>query len=313
MILVTGEALIDLTHGPDSAGFAAHPGGGPCNTAVGLGRLGVPVTYLGTVSSDAFGDRIAAHLESSGVTIVPEIRTPHPTTLAIAAVDADGQAEYAFYMDGTSAAQLFPGRVPAPLDPSIAAIHVGTLGLVLEPTATTLVSLVIAEAPHRVIAVDPNIRSAVIPDMAVHLARLDTVFRRADVVRLSEDDARLMDPDTSPGDTAIGIARRGASLVVLSRGGDGVVAIRRNPEGDGYLRVDRPIPSVPVADTIGAGDSFNAGLLAWLHDHGRLSKPAIAGLSEEEVIAAVDFAVTVAAVTVTRPGADPPWRTELAS
>jgi fructokinase len=189
MILVAGEALIDLTRAVPgesaSETYTAHPGGGPCNTAVALGRLGIATGFLGALSTDAFGERLMEHLGAAGVDTSRVTRTARPTTLAMADVDDDGQATYAFYMDGTSAAQLYPHHVPDPLDASVEAIHVGTLGLVLEPTGTSIVAMVVREAGRRVIAVDPNIRRAVIPDMDTHRARLDTVMRRADIVRIS--------------------------------------------------------------------------------------------------------------------------------
>jgi len=309
MILVAGEALIDLTRaapGDDGAGtYTAHPGGGPCNTAVALARLGVPTGFLGAVGTDSFGERLTEHLVGAGVDTAQVTRTDGPTTLALADVDDNGQASYAFYMDGTSAAQLYPRHVPDPLDDSIEAIHVGTLGLVLEPTGTSIVAMVVREAGRRVVAVDPNIRRAVIPDMEAHRARLDTVMRRADIVRVSVDDAAHLVPGADPEQVLADIGRLGVSLAVLTDGGDGVTALHRG------RRIRRPAVAAEVVDTIGAGDSFNAGLLAWLHDHDRLTPSAIAALEPGEVAEAIDFAGAVAAVTVSRPGADPPHRTEL--
>ncbi len=307
MILVAGEALIDLTRDPRRGeGYHPIPGGGPCNTAVALARLGVPTGYFGALGTDAFGTLLRQHLASAGVDLSLSPTTDNPTTLALATIDDAGTAGYAFYLTRTSATQLLLRHLPVALDPAVTAVHIGSLGLVLEPAALTIADLAASAATaNRVVMIDPNIRPAVIDNMDGYLSRLDGIIGYADVVKLSDDDAVVMDPSFDPTETAAALLNRGPSLVVLTRGGEPAIAF--HPSG----QVEVPTPATDVVDTIGAGDSFGAGLLAWLHDNARLTKNAIAGLALEDLTAALGFAADVAAVTVSRPGADPPYREDL--
>ncbi|MBA2338196.1 MAG: carbohydrate kinase [Acidimicrobiia bacterium] len=304
MILIAGEALIDLAEGDDGR-FTAHPGGGPCNTAVALGRLGVPVGFLGGLSTDRFGQRMRSHLADAGVDLALAVDTHAPTTLAVAAIDEAGVASYGFYLDATSAGAVTTERAPDPLPGDVTALWCGTLGLVIEPTATTLVGLIRANMAAMVVAIDPNLRPSAIDDMASHRRRMIGVMADADIVKLSAEDADLLRPGEDPADTATWVHSLGAPLVMLTRGGDGVTAVTRGGA------VDLAIPPVTVVDTIGAGDSYGAGMLAALHDAGLLTKPAVAALTADDARQVHDFAAAVAAITVSRAGADPPWRSEL--
>ena len=304
MIVVAGEALIDLTTDGDGR-YTAHPGGGPANTAVALGRLGVQVGFLGGVSTDGFGVLIRDRLAGSGVDLGLVVDTDAPTTLAVASLDDSGAAAYGFYLDGTSSGVLTADRLPATLPEGTGAVWYGTLGLVIEPTATSLVDLVARHASGVVVGVDPNLRPAAIPDLPNHLRRLTGVMATADIVKLSTDDAAVMRPGTDPMDTAAWVQSLGSALVLLTRGEAGVTALTRGG------RVDLPVPEVPVVDTIGAGDAYAAGILAGLVDRGMLSKGAVASLGADDVEEIHRLAAAVAAVTVSRRGADPPWRSEL--
>ncbi len=314
-VLVAGEALIDLTHadpagsapGPDTpqGAYVAHPGGGPCNTSVALARLGIGTLFLGAVSTDAFGEQLRSHMAGSGVDLSLSPATDLPSTLAVATVDQAGHARYGFYMDGTSATQLHPADVPDPFPDSVSTVHVGTLGLVLEPTATTIVDMIGRVSEHQLVFLDPNVRTGVIPDLGAYHRRLVGLIRHSDIVKLSDDDARALHPDLEPDEVARRLSGLGPRLIVLTRGGASVSA----HHGGDVITLE--IPPVDVVDTIGAGDSFSAGLLAWLSDHGKLSKHAVRNLSAHDVRAALEFAARVAAVTVSRPGADPPRRSEL--
>ncbi len=304
MIVVAGEALIDLTADGDGR-YTAHPGGGPANTAVALGRLGVPVGFLGGVSRDRFGGLIRDRFTEAGVDLRLVVDTDAPTTLAVAALDDSGTATYSFYLDGTSAGAMSADRVPVTLSADVAGVWCGTLGLVIEPTATTLVDLVGRHATRIVVGVDPNLRPTAVADLPTHLGRLTGVMAAADIVKLSVDDAEVMRPGADPTDTAAWVHGLGVPLVLLTRGGAGVTSLT----GDAML--DLPVPEVPVVDTIGAGDAYAAGILAGLHDRHLLSKEGVAALGVEDLEAIHGFAAQVAAVTVSRPGADPPWRRDL--
>ena len=304
VILVAGEALIDLTEGSDGR-FTAHPGGGPCNTAVAIGRLGVPVSFLGGLSRDGFGERLRRHLAGAGVDLDLAVDTDTPTTLAVASLDPAGVASYTFHLADTSAAALTPDRIP-PLRPAgVSCVWYGTLGLVVEPTATTLIDLVDRIRPDVVVGVDPNLRPAALSDLGGHIRRMTAVMAGADIVKLSSEDAALLRPGVEPADAAAWVHGLGPPLVLLTAGAGAAIAV--TAEGTFEL----PVPEVVVADTIGAGDSYGAGILAGLHDGGLLTKPAVAAIGHDQLADIHRFAAEVAGATVARPGADPPWRSEL--
>jgi fructokinase len=298
VIVVAGEALVDLVIQPDGSVTAAL-GGGPYNTARTCGRLGADVAFLGALSTDRFGSRLAASLAECGVDLSLAPRVEAPTTLAAAEIDERGAASYRFYLAGTSAPALADAIT---VRPGVSALQVGTLGLALEPMASTL-EAVVADAPAEVLVMlDPNCRPGVIADRAAYLARLRRVVARADVVKVSDDDLAYLDPDLAPLDAAADLIAGGAAVVLLTAGGDGTHVL--TPATTCSVPADR----VDVVDTIGAGDSFGGGFLAWWTHHG-LGR---AGLADTDaVVAAVRAATTVAGITCSRRGADPPWRGEL--
>jgi fructokinase len=303
-VVVAGEALIDRVARPDGTVHEV-PGGGPFNTARTLARLGVEVVFLGRLSTDAAGVRLRAALAADGVSLDAAVATDDPTTTAIATLAADGSAIYRFELDGTSAAGLsWTDLAAAGLDPArIDVLHIGTLGLVLEPSGTTIERLVGAVGPTTLVMLDPNLRPSATADPVAHRARIDRLARRADVVKVSTDDLRALDAD---GDRAAGLAglRSAGPAVVLVTDGDHPVEVLF-AGGDGR-RV--PVPRANVVDTIGAGDAFGGGFLAtWvLAGHGR---DALADAALVE--AAVRTAAVVATMTVERRGAEPPTRAEL--
>jgi fructokinase len=288
-IVVAGEALIDLV--PDGEdGLTAHLGGGPFNTARALGRLGRPVAYLGRISTDRFGDRLARQLAADGVALDACVRTDDPTTLALVELDARGSATYRFYTDGTAVPGLTRTEALAAL-PGAAIVHVGTLGLVLEPVAGALEALV--EATDALVMVDPNCRPAAITDPEAYRARLGRVLARADVVKVSDEDLDWL------GVPARSLLDAGPSVVLLTRGGDGALVL--TAAGETAIAA----PPADVVDTIGAGDAFSAGWLTWWSEHD-------ADLGDAGALAeATRFACRVAARTCERAGASPPWRGEL--
>jgi len=299
LIVVCGEALIDqIPPRTDS------PGGGPLNTARALARLGIPTQFLGRLSTDAFGQWLRELLAADGVDLGLTSFGPEPTTLAIAAVDAEGHAAYRFVIEGTSAPNLTPEMVPAFLAPEVSALHVGTLGLVLEPIATTIAALVRREHTQRVVMVDPNIRPEQVTSQAGYRARLDQVIADSTIVKASDADVAWLFPDGDLQTAARTLLARGPKLVVVTVGADGAFGVTRDSEAQ------VPAPVVEVVDTIGAGDAFGAALLAWLHDHGALGRDL--ALSADELRSALEYACLVASLTCTRAGAEPPRRAELA-
>jgi fructokinase len=301
MIVVCGEALIDVIRNGDGTQHAA-PGGGPFNTARALARLGVPTAFLGRLSKDSFGRQLVDALKSDGVSLELATVGPEPTTIAVADVDSDGLADYQFEVQGTSAPNLTPEMIPAHLKDDVNALHIGTLGLVLEPMASTLLEVVQREREGRVVMVDPNIRVGLIPDNE-YRERLHAVLAGSTIVKASDADLTWLYPDLSYKRAAERLLGEGVAMVVVTLGAQGAFAAHR----DSRLSVDAV--RVQVVDTIGAGDAFGAGLLAWLHDHDAL-KPNLR-LDEHELRSAVEFACLAAALTCARAGADPPWRSEM--
>jgi len=302
VIVVCGEALIDIVPGADGTSRLA-PGGGPFNTARALARLGVPTSFLGRLSEDAFGGQLADLLVADGADLALASVGPEPTTLAVADLDSDGLAAYRFVIDGTSAPNLTHEMLPTSLGPEVSALHVGTLGLALEPMASTLAALVERESGQRVVMVDPNIRPALVIDAREYRERLDSVIAQSTIVKASDADLAWLFPDLSLGAATDRLVGSGVPLVIATLGAQGAFG------ATGRMRVRVPAPTVDVVDTIGAGDAFGAAILAWLHDHGALTRDL--SLDEDVLRAALDFACLVASLTCTRAGAEPPWRAEL--
>ncbi len=302
MIVVCGEALIDLV--PSGQGIRRPtPGGGPFNTARALARLRVPTAFLGRLSTDAFGHQLAGLLRSDGVDLSLAYFGSEPTTLAVAEVDSDGLAAYRFVIEGTSAPNLTPAMLPPSLSPDVDALHVGTLGLVLEPMASTLADFIQRESEQRVVMLDPNIRPALVADEGEYRGRLDAVIARSTIVKGSDADLAWLYPDLDLEAAVDRILGAGVRVVVATQGAQGALGASNN------VRVRVPAPTVEVVDTIGAGDSFGAALLAWLHDHGALGTNVVLGA--DELQSALVFACLVASLTCGRAGAEPPWRAEL--
>jgi fructokinase len=296
-ILVAGEALYDLVI-DDAGALTGHPGGGPFNTARTLARLGQPVAFLGRLSTDRLGATHERMLAEDGVGLGAVVRTDEPTTLALASLAAGGVASWSFYVDATAAAGLTPDDALAALPPRVAALHVGTLGLLLEPLATALEAVVEHLAAQTMIVVDPNVRAQVIGDEQAYRARLDRVISRSDVVKVSEEDLAWLAPQLpAPAAARALLLERGPHAVLLTRGADGATAI--TPDGDVAIE---PV-AADVVDTIGAGDAFGGGFLAWWISRGY----GRAELSRaDDVVQAARFAAVVAARTVACAGASPP-------
>jgi fructokinase len=301
MIVVGGEALFDLVlEGTEQ--LQAHPGGGPFNTARTLGRLEQHVGYLGRLSTDRFGTRLRQLLLDDGVSVDTAVATEDPTTLALAELDAAGTARYRFYAAGTSAPGLAPDDALLALPPQVDILHVGTLGLVLEPCAEALEAVVDRLAGNALIAVDPNCRPSIITDEAGYRARLRRVLAKADLVKVSEEDVGWLDPDRDPVAATRELMSGGAAAGVLTLGARGAVAITAAGE------VAVPAPPADVVDTIGAGDAFGGGFLAWWRRAG-YTREQLSDMGA--VVEATRFACLVAAKTCERPGASPPRLAEL--
>jgi fructokinase len=301
MIVVAGESLIDLIVGADGR-VEAIPGGGPYNVARALGRLHRPVAFLGRLSTDRFGSTLRAGLATDGVGLDLAPATDAPTLLAVAELDAAGAATYHFYVDGTAAPGLSAVDVRNGLPATATALHVGTLGLVFDPMATTIEGLVLTVRPDVLVIADPNCRPTAIADPAAYRARLKRILGRVDVVKVSVDDLAWLDPGSDPVDAARRLMDGGPAASLVTDGEQPV----RLVTSSGVTEL--VVPAVRVVDTVGAGDAFGAGFLAAWTGAGR----GRADLADDVALAsATRFAIEVGTRTTTRAGADPPTLAEL--
>ena len=306
MILCCGEALIDMLPRETvdgAAAFAPHVGGSVFNTAIALGRLEVPVSFFSGLSEDLFGTCLQDALRASGVDLSHAIVSSRPTTLAFVSLN-NGQASYDFYDENTAGRMLFEADLPD-LDESTEAMLFGGISLATEPCGSTYESLMARESPARVIMLDPNIRQAFIRDPLAHKARMRRMMAIADIVKISEEDLAWFGGPASAAEAAQVLLASGTKLVIVTSGGKGASAYWR---GGSFII---SAVNVDVVDTVGAGDSFNAGILAALRKAGFLRKQHLGKLTTEVVRDALSFATRVAAVTVSRAGANPPWADEV--
>jgi fructokinase len=303
VIVVAGEALVDLV---PTTGGALLPqlGGGPYNVAIAAGRLDAPTAFLSRVSTDAFGDALVARLKHAQVDVSLVQRGSEPTTLAVVGLAEDGSARYGFYVEGTADRLVVD---PGPLPADAQAVSFGTLSMVLEPGASVYESLLHKESARgRLTALDPNVRPVLIPDADAYRARFRSWLPDVGLLKVSIEDAQWLAGDADAMAEIRAWQQIGPAAVVITRGGDGLAVL----SGDGQL-VEVPPVRVDVVDTIGAGDTVQGALLAWLHRHGKLSKDAVGALTAQEWRAALAFAGAAAAITVSRAGAEPPRSEEM--
>lgn len=301
MILCAGESLIDMV--PEAGNYRPLSGGAVYNTAIALGRLGAPTGYFWPISRDGFGEQLLRPLAEANVDTTLCPRSDRLTTLAFVTLTG-GEARYAFYDEGSAGRMLAPHDLPATLD-GIEALFIGGISLVPDPCGGSIETLVERLPPHVPVMLDPNIRPFFIADADAYRARLERLFARADIVKLSGDDLDWLMPDASFEEAAAALFAKGAKVVLQTGGSAGA---RAHWQG---APISAPATRVEVADTIGAGDTFNAGVLAALHQAGALSREAIANLAPETLLQALTLGTRAAAITVSRPGANPPWRQEL--
>ncbi|MEY4982105.1 MAG: hypothetical protein RIR62_371 [Pseudomonadota bacterium] len=307
MILSCGEALIDMLPRTTTLGepaFSPYAGGAVFNTAIALGRLGAPSAFFSGISTDMLGEILTQTLEASKVDTRYCARSGRPTTVAFVKL-VDGQATYAFYDENTAGRMLSVDQLPD-LPADIAALFFGGISLVNDPAAATYEALQAREAGARVTMIDPNIRPGFIAGKeAAYRARIERMIARADIVKLSDEDLHWLEGAGDVVALARGIVARGPKVVFITEGAKGARAI--TAAGARFV----PSKSVTVVDTVGAGDTFNAGVLCALHEAGALTKAGLATLSDAVLDAALTLGAAAAAVTVSRAGANPPWRNEL--
>lgn len=301
MILCAGESLIDMV--PDKGAFRPLAGGAVYNTTVALGRLGEPTAYLWPISRDTFGDVLLAPLTEAGVDTTLCPRSDRLTTLAVVTL-SDGDARYSFYDEGSAGRMLSPEDLPD-LPAGIEALFIGGISLVPDPCGGAIEALAARHHDRLPVMIDPNIRPFFITDPDAFHARLGRLLPMADIVKLSADDLEWLHPDLAREDAARKVLELGPKMVLQTGGAAGA---RAHWAGE---TVVAPAVRTTVADTIGAGDTFNAGFLASLRQQGVLSKAGIGAITADQIRAALTLGAHAAAITVSRPGANPPWAHEM--
>jgi fructokinase len=309
VITVIGEALVDLVVSPDWGCHAA-PGGAPANVALALARLGRDVSLRARLSGDGFGTMLREHLTRNGISPRDFVDAPQQSTLAIATLSDDGQASYSFYANGTADWAWRPTDL-GPLPPDVDALYLGSLAAALPPGAAYIESFtqLVRSAGKVVIVYDPNLRPTATPDRDAERRRVERQLRQVHVAKASAEDLDWLYPDQTIREVARRWQRIGPDLVVVTMGADGAFGLSR----DGTELTVPPVPA-EVVDTIGAGDAFSAGLVDAMAEEGLLGRDGIAALAElspAQLARLLTSAGIVAALTVERPGADPPRKAQV--
>ncbi|PXY30931.1 carbohydrate kinase family protein [Prauserella muralis] len=303
MIVSGGEALVDLVPAESTPDLLApRLGGGPYNVALAAARLGVPTGFLSRISTDRFGDALVERLRASNVDLALVQRGEQPTTLAVVALEEDSSARYSFYTEGTADRLVAD---PGPLPEAVTTLCVGTLGMVLEPGAGVYEAVLRREAERGVLtALDPNIRADMIADAGTYRARFLSWLPHVRLLKVSVDDAEWLAAGAGVDAAVKAWLEAGVTAVVLTRGAEGLSACTAAGEV-------ASVPTVPVevVDTIGAGDTVQGALLAWLEQRGVRDLTTLGAADWAE---ALHYAAAAAAVTVSRSGAEPPTADELA-
>jgi len=309
MILVCGEALIDFLPVKTVGGHHAYRpvvGGSPFNTAVGIGRLDGDVGFCAALSTDFFGEDLAAALKRSKVNQHYVARSSHSSMLAFVSV-GDGEPEYAFIDEASSNRLFSPERDAPAIGPEVSMIWTGSVALINDPIAAAYEKLYFDNKGKRVLGMDPNVRPTVVTDAAAYRARMKRMTQAAQIIKISKADLLWLYPGIDPAAWAKDLVAKGAYLVVLTDGGNGAEGY-----GKGFAVKSPVVKVAEVADTVGAGDSYSSGLLTILQRRNVVSIETVKNIDEKIAQEAMDYAARTAAITVSREGADPPWNHEMA-
>ncbi|MFY1668081.1 carbohydrate kinase family protein [Pseudomonas sp. Pseu.R1] len=314
MYLVCGEALFDFFSQSDDngansksnkIGYQAVAGGSPFNVAIGLRRLGVDAGFFAGISNDYLGKRLETVLDEEGVRDDFLIHFDAPTTLSMVAVGADGSPKYSFRGEGCADRLLLSKHLPT-LDAKVRGLHVGSFSLVVQPVADTLMALVQRESGQRLITFDPNVRLNPAPSIDLWRKQVAKFAEHAHIIKVSDEDLHLLYSDTDPETVAQGWLQNNCQLVIMTRGRQGATVFTREL---GHWSV--PAREVKTADTVGAGDTFQAALITFLTERQLDTPDSLPTLSRETLTEMLNFAVAAAAVTCTRVGPDLPYRDQV--
>lgn len=321
MIICCGEALIDMVWtqvpGPGK-GFIPLPGGSPYNTAVAIGRLGVPVKFLGRFSTDFFGEILVKRLRDNLVGDDLIIRSAQNSTLAFVKLDKGKEPQYVFYTEGTAGSSLQVSDLPPKLPAETRCILFGSISMTVEPIASAIEALILREGTRKsadqmdgapVISFDPNIRPFMIKDRDAYITKFEKWVSASTIAKISAADFEFLYPKLGQEQALQKILAMGPRVAICTQGPKGALALLRRNNGS-VLRVSAPVVNLPVVDTIGAGDAFHGAFLSWLEIKGKMSRSALVNMSETDLYDALFFANKAASIVCSRRGAEPPSRRE---
>jgi fructokinase len=309
MIVTIGEALIDFIYVDEGLNqmYKPVPGGSPMNTSIALSRLEIPSAFISGISIDMFGKMLSKHLSDNNIDINTTIHKDNPTTLAFAKI-VNGIAEYAFFANNSADRSITESEIQTAIDTlptSPSCFQIGSISLLLEPGATAIYSIIRNRDPNIPVSFDPNIRASLVNDRESFLTRLEDLFRHSDIVKISDEDIRWIFPKLSLETAAKKILQFGVSVCVITAGKKGVYWFSQNIQE--YLAAR----DIKLVDTIGAGDTFHAGLLAFLYLSGNISREKLKNISQENAVKALRYASMAAEINCCRQGANPPSTAEL--
>ena len=322
MIICCGEALIDMIRTPvpgSGEGFLPLPGGSPYNTAIAIGKLGVPVKFLGRLSTDFFGEALVKRLRDNRVGDELIIRAGQNTTLAFVKLEKGKEPRYIFYSEGTADRSLTPEDLPAKLPADTRCILFGSFAMTMEPIASAIEALILREGTRKsadqmdgapVISFDPNIRPFMIKNKEAYKERFERWVAASTIAKISSADFEYLYPKLGLEQALQKALTMGPRLVICTQGAKGASALLRRNDGS-LIKTSAPAVDLPVADTIGAGDTFHGAFLSWLEMKGKMSRSALANLSETDLYDALFFANKAASIVCSRRGAEPPTRREV--
>jgi len=314
MIICCGEALIDMIKKPfpgSTEGFIPLPGGSPYNTAITIGRMGVPVKFLGRLSNDFFGEILIKRLQENNAGCELIKRTDQNTTLAFVKLEKGKEPEYVFYTEGTADCSFSVKDLPKKLPDDTKCILFGSISMTIEPIASTIETFIFKEGKVKkekpVISFDPNIRSFMIKNKAAYLKRFEKWISFCTIVKISEADFEFLYPKLNAEKGLSKILELGAKLAICTLGSNGAIAMLCRKDGS-IIKISVKALKVSVKDTIGAGDTFHGAFLSWLEINNKMSRCDITDLSEKDLQDALLFAIRQLLLFV--PGREPIRRQE---
>ncbi len=305
MIISLGEALIDFISQKDLT-FEGFPGGSPMNTSIAISRLGIPCQFLGRISNDMFGCRLVDHLKENSVGTDMILRTDDPTTLSFVQKQSDGQAQYGFFANGTADRNLPKdelNKINLPKETKI--IHFGSISLSMEPCGSTISEFLLKISKNLMLSFDPNIRPSLVPDKDNYMKRFEKLCKISSILKLSDEDLLWLYPEHKTDKAIDLILELGVSLIALTTGKTGASLINKNNQ------ISSPLYDLPVADTIGAGDTFHGAMLSYLYKQNWLDRNTLNNLTKEQLYTIGDYANKAAGINCSRSGANPPIKLEM--